>query len=227
MIQARGLTKSYGQGGVQVSALRGVDIDIRKGEFVCIMGPSGSGKSTLLQLLGALDRPTGGEIRFQDKPLTKMSANELADLRRRSMGFVFQAFNLIPTFTAAENVALPLMLERESLKSAMPKVMEVLDLVGLSHRHKHRPNEMSGGEMQRVAVARALVNRPSVLFADEPTGNLDSKNGEQVMRLLLDCQQQMAITIVMVTHDPKVADYSNRVVTLVDGMVAKERQVNA
>lgn len=225
MLEARGLHKTFGQGTGAVQALRGVDLPVREGEFLCIMGPSGSGKSTLLQLLSGLDRPSAGEVFFEGQELSKLSASQLADIRRRRMGFVFQFFNLLPTFSALENVALPLLLEGVPQRRAIPRAHEMLELVGLAGRGRHRPSQLSGGEMQRVAVARALVHRPPVLFADEPTGNLDSKNGVAVLKLLLDCQAQFRTTLVMVTHDSRVAEYANRVVTLVDGRVDSERQV--
>jgi putative ABC transport system ATP-binding protein len=220
LIQARGLTKLYRMGRVEVSALRGVDLDIHAGEFVAIMGPSGSGKSTLMHILGCLDRPTTGEYRLDGRDVSRLSGRELARTRNLKVGFVFQTFNLMPRLTVDENVALPLKYRggiRRGERKA--RARRILDRLGLSDRVGHRPDELSGGQRQRVAIARALVGEPAILMADEPTGNLDSKSGAEVMATL-DELHGAGHTIVLVTHDPNVAAHAQRVVEVADGRLA-------
>ena len=220
-LEVREVVKSYHLGKRTVQALRGVSLKVRQGERIAIMGPSGSGKSTLLHLLGGLDTPTQGEVLLEGMPVTAMSDTELTLFRRRRLGFVFQFFNLLPTLTAEENVALPLLLGGASLKAVQAKVDGLLEMVGLSKRKRHRPDELSGGEMQRVAIARAFVNDPVVVLADEPTGNLDTKTGKEVLALFDGMARGTNKAIVLVTHDPKIASFAERVVRMEDGLVAQ------
>jgi putative ABC transport system ATP-binding protein len=217
-----GVEKRYRQGDADITALAGVTLDIAAGQFVAVVGASGSGKSTLLHLMGGLDQPTAGEIRIDGSPISRMSDDEITIFRRRKIGFVFQFFNLLPTLSAEENVALPLLLDGRSQREVTPKVTAVLEQVGIAHRRRHRPDELSGGEMQRVAIARALVIDPVLVLADEPTGNLDSKTGEQILALIRDANRSRHATVVMVTHDAKAAAYGNRLVTMRDGGVVDD-----
>ena len=223
MIALRDVHKVFHQGEAEVRALAGVSLDIEAGAFVSIMGPSGSGKSTLLHLMGGLDLPTSGEVTLDGSSLSRMSDDEITLLRRRKIGFVFQFFNLLPTYTAEENVALPLLLDGLGRREVRPRVEAALEQVGLSHRRRHRPEELSGGEMQRVAIARALVIDPRVILADEPTGNLDTKTGEQVLDLLGAANRDRHCTIVLVTHDSQAAAHAERLITLKDGVVDGQR----
>jgi putative ABC transport system ATP-binding protein len=225
MMELRDVTKHYPQGRRLVRALQGVSLRIEAGEFVSIMGPSGSGKSTLMHILGALDLPTSGEVYFQGEALHTASDRVLALLRRRRIGFVFQFFNLLPTLTAVENVALPLLLEGQSRAKALKPAYVGLDRVGLRERAEHYPDEMSGGEMQRVAIARALVVEPEAVLCDEPTGNLDSTNSAEVLRLLRSLPEPGKRTVVMVTHDAEAARYGDRVIRLRDGRVETQEPV--
>jgi putative ABC transport system ATP-binding protein len=202
-------------------------LTITAGEFVVIMGPSGSGKSTLLQMLGALDQPTSGHILFQGKRLTGQDDRSISLFRRESVGFVFQSFHLLPTLSAAENVSLPLMLAGQSPAKALPRAQELLKLVALDGRAKHRPSQLSGGQMQRVAVARALAADPPLILADEPTGNLDTANGLEILRILQKCQQQFNRTIIMVTHDQRAIRFGTRIVELEDGRIVRDERVVA
>ncbi|MCJ7707980.1 MAG: ABC transporter ATP-binding protein [Anaerolineales bacterium] len=219
LLEAVGLRKRYAMGEVSVEALRGVDFVVKRGEFVAIMGPSGSGKSTLLHLLGGLDDPTDGEVLLAGQPLAQLSDDRLTLIRRRQVGFVFQFFNLLPTLTAAENVALPLLIDGRRLEDYEERIADLLALVGLADRAGHRPDQLSGGEQQRVAIARAFVNDPEVVLADEPTGNLDSAAGEEILRLLRRMRDEKGQTIVMVTHNEHAADYADRIVRLRDGRI--------
>lgn len=216
-LMAKGVEKRYGEGDNTVDILKGVDLEVNRGEMLAIMGPSGSGKSTLLGCLSGLDTVSGGQIYINGIDVTRLGENALASVRNRNIGFVFQTFNLIATLTAQENVELPMMLNSEFHGNSAKRARELLDTVGLSHRRKHRPGQMSGGEQQRVAIARALANDPDIIFGDEPTGNLDSLNGESVMRLLTDLRQETAKTLVLVTHDPNIAQRCDRVVFMQDG----------
>jgi putative ABC transport system ATP-binding protein len=223
------LTKVYGVGAVAVHALRGVDLQVRQGEFLAVMGPSGSGKSTLMNILGCLDRPTGGSYVLDGEDVSRLSKNKLAEVRNRKIGFVFQSYNLLPQLTAAKNVMLPLLYDgHQHLSDAecQERAVATLEAVGLSDRGHHRPNELSGGQQQRVAIARALVNNPSLILADEPTGNLDTQASEEIVALLHQLHEQGA-TIVMVTHEPGIADHAGRVVVLVDGQIASDEQNGA
>jgi putative ABC transport system ATP-binding protein len=222
MMELRQATKHYPQGRRIVKALNGVSIKIDSGEFVSIMGPSGSGKSTLMHLLGALDTPSSGEVFFQGRALHLMSDKELSQLRRTRIGFIFQFFNLLPTLTAAENVALPLLLAGQSRAGALKPAYAGLERVGLMDRAEHFPDEMSGGEMQRVAIARALVVEPEAVLCDEPTGNLDSHNSAEILKLLRGLPEPGKRSVVMVTHDASAAAFGERVIHIRDGLVERE-----
>ena len=225
MISVREVHKVFRQGDADVSALAGVSVDVAAGQFVSIMGPSGSGKSTLLHLMGGLDLPTTGEIVIDGTAISRMSDDEITIFRRRKIGFVFQFFNLLPTYSAEENVALPLLLDRRRARDVRDRVAAALDQVGLGHRRRHRPDELSGGEMQRVAIARALVIEPVLILADEPTGNLDTRTGEQILALIRDANRARGCTVVLVTHDARAAAHADRIVTLKDGTVVDETAV--
>jgi putative ABC transport system ATP-binding protein len=225
MMELRDVTKHYLQGRREVRALRGVSLRIEAGEFVTIMGPSGSGKSTLMHLLGALDTPTSGEVFFQGRALHSLSDRELSRLRRTRIGFIFQFFNLLPTLTALENVALPLMLAGQSRRRALEPARAGLDRVGLAGRASHFPEEMSGGEMQRVAIARALVIEPEAVLCDEPTGNLDSATSAEILALLRSLPEPGKRSVVMVTHDGQAAVYGDRIVHIRDGRVDAQETV--
>jgi putative ABC transport system ATP-binding protein len=225
MIELLDVTKTYDQGRRVVNAVRGVSLAVGGGEFVTIMGPSGSGKSTLMHLMGALDTPSSGRAIFQGRDLQSMTDRERSLLRRTKIGFVFQAFNLLPTLTASENVALPLLLDGQNRRAATNRACECLERVGLAHRADHYPEEMSGGEMQRVAVARALVGDPEAVLCDEPTGNLDTATSREVLGLLAELRTPARV-IVMVTHDPSAAAFGTRLVSIRDGKTEADRPVN-
>jgi len=223
LIQAEGVTREYRLGEAVIPAVSGVSLAARRGEFLALLGSSGSGKSTLLNLLAGLDRPTSGAIRVEDRNLSELDAEELARYRRETVGMVFQSFNLLPRMTLEENVELPLRLAEVDRHERGPRVSEALERVGLGPRRQHRPSELSGGEQQRGALARALVNRPAILFADEPTGNLDSVNGEQILLLLREVQNSLGMTIIMVTHERPLAEkFANRIAVLSDGRLVRE-----
>jgi putative ABC transport system ATP-binding protein len=217
IIRAEGLVKEYVQGSKLVRALNGVDLTVEEGEFLAIMGPSGSGKSTLLHIIGGLDRPTEGRILIRGADLSRLSDMELAELRNREIGFVFQFFNLIPRMDAIRNVELPLAIAGVPREERRRRAMELLKLVGLGDRMTHRPGELSGGEQQRVAIARALANDPSIILCDEPTGNIDSKTGEEVIWLMKELNQESGKTFLIVTHDLTVAQMTGRILYLHDG----------
>jgi len=225
IIEIRDLTRVYGTGETAVHALRGINLTVEKGEFVAVMGPSGSGKSTLMNILGCLDRPTSGTYVLDGEDVSRLGRNQLAGVRNRKIGFVFQSYNLLPRLTAARNVMLPLLYnshQRLSDEECYRRAVAVLESVGLGDRIHHKPNQLSGGQQQRVAIARALVNNPSIILADEPTGNLDTKSSHEIMALLQQLHQQGA-TIVMVTHEPDIGDYAERVLHLLDGQIASDR----
>jgi putative ABC transport system ATP-binding protein len=225
MLELIDATKTYIQGRRTVNAVRGVSLTIRSGEFVTIMGPSGSGKSTLMHLMGALDTPTAGRAVFQGQDLQSLSDRQRSLLRRDRIGFVFQAFNLLPTLTAAENVALPLLLGGTSRRTALVRAGECLDKVNMNHRNDHFPDEMSGGEMQRVAVARALIADPEAVLCDEPTGNLDTTTSREILTLLGKLPEPGKRAVVMVTHDPSGAAYGTRLVKIRDGLLESDEAV--
>jgi putative ABC transport system ATP-binding protein len=220
--RVRGLTKVYGSGAGEVQALRGVDLDVRKGEMLVLLGPSGSGKSTLLNILGGLDRPTGGSVRFHDRELASASARDLTNYRRQAVGFIFQFFNLMPSLTARENVELITEIGSRSMNPA-----EALALVGLHDRLDHFPAQLSGGQQQRVAVARAIAKRPEVLFCDEPTGSLDSASGVQVIEAIVNVTREIGATTLIVTHNAVVADIADRVVRFSNGAVVDVKENTA
>jgi putative ABC transport system ATP-binding protein len=214
-------TRDFKVGEVETHALRGVNLSIENGEFTALVGPSGSGKTTLLQLIGLLDQPTNGSVEINGKDATHLNRNQRADLRRGSIGFIFQFFALIPTLTAYENVELPLLLNGNKPAERRARVQEMLEAVGLTDRADHRPDQLSGGQQQRVSVARALSIRPSLILADEPTANLDTENGRQVMEIMQKLNQDTGTTFVFATHDPRVIKYAKRVVTLRDGLIVE------
>lgn len=216
--------KTYTMGEVQVHALRGLDLEIKEGEFLSVQGPSGSGKSTAMNMIGCLDVPTKGTIYLDSMDISKMSESDLAQIRGKKIGFIFQTFNLIPTLTAVENVALPMMFQGVGREERRENAAKLLRMVELGDRINHKPTEMSGGQQQRVAIARSLINDPDVILADEPTGNLDSKTSDIVMRFLKDLHKKEGKTIVMVTHDPTTAKYADRVEYLKDGVIVKSRR---
>lgn len=222
ILETRDLKRSFGEGEACVEAVRGVDLKVRPGEFVAIMGRSGSGKSTLLNLLGGVDVPTSGSVLVEEVDLASMNDDARTQMRRRRIGFIFQSFNLIPILTAEENISLPLELDGMSATEARERAKEALEMVGMSGRKNHLPAKMSGGEQQRVAIARALVIRPALLLADEPTGNLDSVNSQKITKLLRSLVSEGDQTIVMVTHDPTVAAMADRVVVIADGVIQRE-----
>jgi len=222
LLEAKDLKKTYSRGHQQVDALRGVSLSVDRKQFVAIMGPSGSGKSTLMHLVGGLDRPSAGSVKLDGQAIESYSDDDLSAFRRRRLGFIFQFFNLLPTLSAVENVALPLLLDGKSLEEVRSKAEDLLHLIGLKHRMDHRPDQLSGGEMQRVAIARALVTDPLLILADEPTGNLDTKTGTTVLELLSQMVKERGHTILMVTHDSRAASFADRLVTLSDGLIQSD-----
>ncbi|MFZ5354675.1 MAG: ABC transporter ATP-binding protein [Bacillota bacterium] len=219
VIEAKGLCKTYRLGTLDIEVLKDVNIKIKKGEFVSIMGPSGSGKSTLLYLIGGLDMPTKGSITINGKELSVLKDKDQSILRRRDIGFVFQFYNLIPNLNVEDNIMLPILLDGRRIKDYKKKLSEILDIVGLADRRNHTPRELSGGQQQRVAIARALINEPDIILADEPIGNLDSKTGMEVMELLESINRERGKTIVQVTHSREAAEYGKRIVNVRDGRV--------
>ena len=223
VIYIRDLHKSYYIGEIEVPALRGVDLEVYPGEVIAIMGPSGSGKSTLMNMLGCLDSPTTGEYRLEGQLVSELVDDELALVRNEKIGFVFQKYNLLPRATAIENVELPLRYSRDQSRMH-ERSREALERVGLADRMLHKPNELSGGQQQRVAIARAIVNEPAIILADEPTGNLDSKSGQEIMDLLIELNTRLGTTVVIVTHDSKIAEQTQRTVHLQDGVIVDYRE---
>jgi len=222
ILETKALRKQYTMGEHQVNALVGVDFLVEKGEFVAIMGPSGSGKSTLLHLLGGLDKPSDGEVTLADHRFSILNDNQATLVRRHNVGFVFQFFNLLPTLSAEENIALPLIIDGQDLRKYQTRINTLLALVGLTDRRRHKPDQLSGGEQQRVALARALVTEPAIVLADEPTGNLDSKTGTAIMDLLRRSCDEFGQTVIVVTHDSRAAAYADRAVFLKDGQIVKQ-----
>jgi putative ABC transport system ATP-binding protein len=220
IVTANDVRRRYGEGAAAVDALAGVSVDFERGRYSAIMGPSGSGKSTLMHILAGLDRPTGGSVVLDGVEITKLEDGDLTRLRRDKLGFIFQFFNLLPVLTAEENIVLPLSIAGE--RPDPEWLRRLVETVGLSDRLTHRPAELSGGQQQRVAVARALISKPAVVFADEPTGNLDSKSSEEVLRMLRQSVDELGQTVVMVTHDPEAASYADRLIVLRDGLVVHD-----
>lgn len=225
VIQVENLVKSYQLGKVLIPALRGVSFDVAKGEFLVVMGPSGSGKTTLLNLLGAIDKPASGRIIIDGKDITTLGEGDLTKLRRHKIGFIFQFYNLIPSLTAFENVELPMLTAGVPRKDASKRALELLETVGLKERVGHLPDELSGGEQQRVAIARALGNKPSVILADEPTGDLDTKAGMEVVQILHDTSKKENATVIVVTHDPMVSEKADRILRMRDGQIVGDKGV--
>ncbi len=221
IIESIDLHKTYTLGKVEVEVLKDINISIGRGEFVSIMGPSGSGKSTLLYLIGGLDKPTSGKIRINGREMSDMKDEEESRLRRQEIGFIFQFYNLIPNLNVEENIMLPVLLDGKKLKDYKKELDEILEIVGLSERRRHTPRELSGGQQQRVAIARALINQPDIILADEPIGNLDTKTGMEVMKLLADINKEKGKTIIQVTHSKESANYSQRIINVRDGKVSE------
>jgi len=223
VIQVENLVKTYQLGKVSIPALRGISFDVAKGEFLVVMGPSGSGKTTLLNLIGAIDKPTSGKISIDDRDITTLREGELTKLRRHKIGFIFQFYNLIPALTALENVELPMLTAGISRKDASKRASQLLETVGLAERVGHLPDELSGGEQQRVAIARALANKPNVILADEPTGDLDTKTGIEVVQILYDTSKKENATVIVVTHDPAITEKADRILRMRDGNIIREK----
>ena len=221
VVRTKGLVKIFTMGDETLRALNGVDLDIRRGEYISIMGPSGSGKSTLFNAIGGLDKPDEGSVFINDVDMAQLDARELAYLRCHTLGYIFQSFNLIPVMTALENVTLPTVFAGASSDEGIERAIELLNIVGLGQRLHHRPTQLSGGQQQRVAIARALANRPQIILADEPTGNLDLKTGEEIIALLRQLNRDQGVTVISATHDLKMVDVSDRVVWIRDGRIAK------
>jgi putative ABC transport system ATP-binding protein len=218
------VTRTFKVGDVETQALRGVNLSIESGEFTALVGPSGSGKTTLLQLIGCLDQPTSGKVFVTGKDVTRLNRDQRADMRRGTIGYIFQFFALIPTLTAYENVEMPLLLMKQSAAERRERVTQLLEAVDLADRAHHRPDQMSGGQQQRVAIARALATKPALILADEPTANLDTPNGKQVMEIMTRLNQETGVTFVFATHDPRVIHYARRVVTLRDGLIVENAE---
>ena len=221
VVKVENITRVYKVGAVETRALQGVNLSIENGEFTTLVGPSGSGKTTLLQMIGCLDQPTSGRVFVDGKDVTRLNRNQRADMRKGHIGFIFQFFALIPTLSAYENVEMPLLLTNHAAKERRERVMQLLEAVGLSDRANNRPDQMSGGQQQRVAIARALATKPALVLADEPTANLDTANGEQVMEIMAKLNKETGVTFVFATHDPRVIKFAHRVVTLRDGLIVE------
>ena len=221
VVEAKDITKVYQMGEIEVHALRGISVNIAPGEILSIMGPSGSGKSTLMNILGCLDRPTAGDYHLNGESVATLNDDQLAEIRNRGVGFVFQSFNLLPRATALANVQLPMRYAVLNGRNRKQVAIEALEAVGLGDRIHHRPNELSGGEMQRVAIARALVNNPAIIMADEPTGNLDTQSGGEIMTLLKNLNKDRGTTLIIVTHDPEIGELTDRVISIRDGRIAE------
>ncbi len=227
ILECRGLSKRYQQGEIDVEVLKGVDLSIKAGSRVAIMGASGSGKSTLLHLLGGLEKPTTGEVILDQINLNSIRSAKLAKLRNRSLGFIYQFHHLLGEFTLLENVAMPLLIGNQSIKSAQFQATQLLERVGLDHRVKHKPGELSGGERQRAAIARALINNPKCVLADEPTGNLDSKTAENIYQLMQELNQELQVSFLIVTHDPTLANRMDTVLQMEDGLIVDKLSTNS
>lgn len=223
LIEVKNLSKLYGSGEAEITALKNINLNIEQGEFVAIVGPSGSGKSTLLHLLGGVDKPSSGEVIIKVESIYKLKEKELAILRRRKLGVVFQFFNLIPVLTAEENIEMPVLLDNGKIDKNY--MNELLKLLGLEERRNHHPSELSGGQQQRVSIGRALANKPSIILADEPTGNLDSKNSKEVLELLKYCAKKYNQTLILITHDINIAKSADRVITIEDGQITTDEVI--
>jgi putative ABC transport system ATP-binding protein len=226
VVKIEDVTRVYKVGKVETQALRGVNLCIENGEFTSLIGPSGSGKTTLLQMIGCLDQPTTGHVMINNKDVTRLNRNQRADMRRGTIGFIFQFFALIPTLSAYENVEMPLLLNGHTAKERKERVMELLKAVDLQDRANNRPDQLSGGQQQRVAVARALAPNPTLVLADEPTANLDTENGKQVMDIMQRLNKDTGVTFIFATHDPRVISYARRVVTLHDGLIESDKRID-
>lgn len=227
MIKLEGITKVYKMGTIEVHALRGIDLEVAPGELIAIMGPSGSGKSTLMNIIGCLDQPTSGQYNLDGIPVNTLTDNQLAEIRNKKIGFVFQNYNLLPRTSAIANVEIPMIYAGVPMLKRRARAIEALESVGLGDRLHHKPNELSGGEQQRVAIARALVNEPAIILADEPTGNLDTKTGQEIIRIFQNLNKERGITVIFVTHDPDVAACTRRIVRLRDGLIVGEERVDS
>jgi putative ABC transport system ATP-binding protein len=223
VVETVDLKKEFHLGDIIVPALRGINFQVKRGEFLVIMGPSGSGKSTLLNMIGGLDNPTSGQVLINNQDISRMSDSELTELRAQEIGFVFQFYNLVPVLTALENVELPMMVAGVSDQESRQRATELLGLVGLGDRLHHRPDELSGGQRQRVSIARAIANDPSIVLADEPTGDVDTKTGDEILDLMHDLNRNFGTTLIVITHDPAVAEHCDRLVRIVDGQIATDR----
>ncbi len=223
LIEVKNLSKIYGSGEAEVKALKNINLNIEQGEFVAIVGPSGSGKSTLLHLLGGVDKPSSGEVIIKGESIYKLKEKELSIIRRRKLGFVFQFFNLIPVLTAEENIEMPVLLDNGKIDKNY--MNELLKLLGLEERRNHHPSELSGGQQQRVSIGRALANKPSIILADEPTGNLDSKNSKEVLELLKYCAKKYNQTLILITHDINIAKSADRIITIEDGQITTDEVI--
>ncbi len=221
ILKTSGLAKTYGMNETAVKALKPTDLEIKEGEFVAIVGPSGSGKSTLLHLLAGLDKPSAGNVFINEQDIYELSENELSRYRRQNIGFIFQAFNLIPILSAEENIKLPVLMDGKKVDEGY--IDELMDVLDIKERKRHLPGELSGGQQQRVSIARALANKPSIIFADEPTGNLDSKNSKEVLQLLKSTIEKYNQTLIMITHDGSIAQMADRIITISDGMIVEEK----
>lgn len=219
ILKTSGLAKTYGMNETAVNALKPTDLEIKEGEFLAIVGPSGSGKSTLLHLLAGLDKPSAGKVFINEQDIYELSENELSRYRRQNIGFIFQAFNLIPILSAEENIKLPVLMDGKKVDEGY--IDELMDVLNIKERRKHLPGELSGGQQQRVSIARALANKPSIIFADEPTGNLDSKNSKEVLQLLKSTIEKYNQTLIMITHDGSIAQMADRIITISDGMIVE------
>ncbi|WP_287582715.1 ABC transporter ATP-binding protein [Candidatus Borrarchaeum sp.] len=223
VVEAIDLKKEYHLGDVIVPALRGINLQIKKGEFLVIMGPSGSGKSTLLNMIGGLDNPTAGQVFINGQDISKLSDSALTELRAREIGFIFQFYNLVPVLTALENVELPMMVTGVAEKEGKKRAIELLEMVGLGDRLHHRPDELSGGQRQRVSIARALANTPSIVLADEPTGDVDTKTGDEILDIMHHLNKNMGVTMIVITHDPVVSEHCDRLIRIIDGLIATDK----
>ncbi len=223
VVETIDLKKEYHLGDVIVPALQGIDLQIKKGEFLVIMGPSGSGKSTLLNMIGGLDNPTSGQVFINRQDISKMSDSSLTELRAREIGFIFQFYNLVPVLTALENVELPMMVTGIAEKEGKKRAIELLEMVGLGDRLHHRPDELSGGQRQRVSIARALANNPSIVLADEPTGDVDTKTGDEILDIMHHLNKNMGVTMIVITHDPAVSEHCDRLIRIVDGQIVTDK----